>query len=130
MTIKTTTILIVSFLFSNLIYSQSKIERGKYISSDRLQYIIIYDNSEFEYISYLGESPYTYNEKRKKEKKSRFCGTVGFVSNGSGKGNYEIRRDSLILKFNETANVYMLNATKKKGVKKYLISNLKFSSSK
>ncbi|WP_418512839.1 hypothetical protein [Corallibacter sp.] len=80
-------------------FSQEKLELGRYITSDKLKYITIKSNYEFEYLAYKGYSPYTIKEERKKENKPQMCGTVGYWGDGRGKGTYSIEDGILILKF-------------------------------
>jgi len=91
--------LIGFLIISCSIYSQEKLEKGRYITSDKLKYITIKDNFQFEYQAYKGYSPYTIKEKRKREKKPRMCGTVGYIGDGKGNGIYSILDGNLILKF-------------------------------
>jgi hypothetical protein len=86
-------------MLSCSIYSQEKLESGRYITSDKLKYITIKDDFKFEYQAYKGYSPYTIKEKRKKEKNPNMCGTVGYLDDGSGKGKYSIEDGIIILKF-------------------------------
>lgn len=86
-------------MLSHSIYSQEKIEKGRYITSNKLKYITINDNFQFEYFAYKDYSPYTIKEKQKKENKPRMCGTVGYWCDGKGKGSYSIIDGTLVLKF-------------------------------
>ncbi len=86
-------------MLSCSVFSQDKLELGRYITSDKLKYITIKADSEFEYSAYKGYSPYTIKEKRKKENKPQMCGTVGYWSDGQGKGKYSIIDGKLTLKF-------------------------------
>ena len=98
------------FLFliiSSSIYSQEKIEEGKYITSDKLKQIIIEDKFRFNYQAYKGYSPYTIKKKREKENKSKMCGTVAYISDGKGSGKYSIKNGKLILKFDiDISNIF------------------------
>jgi len=86
-------------LFTSTIYSQEKLEKGRYITSDKLKYITIINDSKFEYKAYKGRSPYTIKEKQKNKKP--ICGTVGYIVDidGQGKGTYTIVNQNLILDF-------------------------------
>ncbi|NQY31381.1 MAG: hypothetical protein HRT69_18190 [Flavobacteriaceae bacterium] len=93
-------IFITCFLIlSSSIYSQEKLEKVKYITSDKLKYIIIQDDFRFVYQAYKGYSPYTIKEKRKRENKPQMCGTVGYFGDGKGNGVYSILDGNLVLKF-------------------------------
>jgi hypothetical protein len=98
------------FLFliiSSSIYSQEKIEEGKYITSDKLKQIIIEDKFRFNYQAYKGYSPYTIKNKREKENKSKMCGTVAYINDGKGSGKYSIKNGKLILKFDlDISNIF------------------------
>ena len=83
--------ILVSFLLLYCItYAQEKIESGVYITTDKLKYITIKDDFQFDYIVYIGYSPYMINEQRKKEKTSRACGVVGYIGDLYGTGTYHI----------------------------------------
>ncbi|PHR74091.1 MAG: hypothetical protein COA67_01635 [Lutibacter sp.] len=88
--------LIIVFYSFNI---RKEIEVGRYISTDKLQYITIKNKSMFEYNSYLYYSPYTIKEKRKKDINPNWCGSIGYWGNGKGFGKYSIKKDSLILEF-------------------------------
>lgn len=91
--------LLVLLMFTHLIYSQEKFEKGSYITSDKLKYIRIIDDSKFEYIAYKGKSPYTIKEKQKNKKS--ICGTIGYIVeiDGQGIGTYTIVNQNIVLDF-------------------------------
>ena len=89
----------VILMLSSSVYSQDKLEKGRYLTSDKLKYITLKDNFQFEYQSYKGYSPYTIKEKREKESTPQMCGTVGYISNGNGRGTYSIENGKILLKF-------------------------------
>lgn len=93
------TFLIGWLLISYTIYSQEKIENGTYITTNKLQYITIKDDFQFNYIVYRGYSPYMINEQRKKEKTSRVCSVVGYIADLYGNGTYHILEGKLFLEF-------------------------------
>jgi len=86
-------------ILSCSVYSQEKLENGRYITPDKLKYITIKDDFQFEYQAYKGYSPYTIQEKRKRENKPQMCGTVGYIGDGKGNGVYSILDGNLLLKF-------------------------------
>lgn len=92
--------LILIIMCSNL-YSQEKLEVGQHIYKDKLTYLSIKDNNEFEYSKYYNFSPLTIKEEREKENEPRMCGSVGYASGAKGKGKYEISDSLLVLKFTE-----------------------------
>ncbi|ARV08561.1 hypothetical protein BTO05_02490 [Winogradskyella sp. PC-19] len=98
-----TLILLIVASISLCAQSQKNIEKGKYISSDKLKYLIIKNDSRFEYISYLHYSPYTIEEKRKskniKETKIGSCGTIGYLGDIEGTGEYKIIDGKIFLDF-------------------------------
>jgi hypothetical protein len=55
---------VIFILISNHIISQTEIENGTYISTNKLEYIFIMDNYTFGYISYLNYSPYLDKKKK------------------------------------------------------------------
>jgi hypothetical protein len=87
------------FALSYSAYSQDELEKGRYITPDKLKYITIKDDFHFEYFAYLRYSPYTIKEKRKKENRQRMCGSIGYIFDGKGKGKYSIENGKIILKF-------------------------------
>lgn len=93
------TFLIGFLILSCSIYSQEKLEEGKYITSNKLKYITIKDNFQFEYQAYKDYSPYTIKEKRKREKKPQMYSSVGYIGDGKGNGVYSILNGNLVLKF-------------------------------
>jgi hypothetical protein len=88
-----------ALLSITFVVAQQKIENGKYIAEDKLSYITIIDGNKFSFIEYYKWSPFTLEEKRKKENKTYSCGTVGYASNGIGEGIYQIENNQLRLKF-------------------------------
>ncbi len=80
-------------------YSQSKIIRT-YITKDSLTYITLLNNNKVGYIKYSGFSPITLNQRRLKNPPTRRCADY-YIVNDSGYGNYEIKGDSILLKFVE-----------------------------
>ena len=100
-------LLIESFSLS----AQEKLEIGQHIYKDKLTFISLNPNNEFEYLKYYNWSPLTIEEKRKAEKnENQTRGTIGYVSGAKGKGNYELKDGNLILKFSEFKK-YMDNKT-------------------
>lgn len=88
------------FIFKNA-YCQESIELGKYITKNKLGYLTLLDNNEFGYISFQGESPYTYSLK---EKKQNFCDAQMYSINEKGFGKYQLRYNNLKLIFDEKPN--------------------------
>lgn len=95
-------IILIIILKSFNLSAQEKLEIGQHIYSDKLTYITINENNQFEYLKYYNWSPLTLEEKRKTEKdKNQTYGSVGYVSGAKGIGKYEINNGILILKFSE-----------------------------
>jgi hypothetical protein len=95
-------IIFIILLKSFSLSAQEKLKIGQYIYNDKLTYITITENNEFEYLKYYNWSPLTLKEKRNnKKEKDQTCGSVGYVSGAKGIGNYEINDGNLILKFSE-----------------------------
>ncbi|WP_040282871.1 hypothetical protein [Psychroserpens damuponensis] len=107
-----------TLLLSCSVFSQEKLEQGRYISSDKLKYITIKNDYQFEYNAYKGYSPYTI---KKENKPNGMCGTIGYWGDGRGKGTYSIVDEELILKFDID---YSTIATKKIDIK--LLKGLRF----
>jgi len=96
-------ILITIFLFPVYLLSQNNIDKGKYLSSNKLQYICIGENHTFSYLAYKDYSPHTLD----KGNKSKVCGTIGYILDVEGKGVYEVVNDSLFLKFRvDVSNIH------------------------
>lgn len=104
-------IIFILLLKSFNLFAQNKLEIGQHIYKDKLTYITINENNEFEYFKYYNWSPLTIEEKRKSEKnQNKTCGTIGYVSGAKGKGKYKLKNGKLILEFYEFKK-YMDNKT-------------------
>lgn len=116
--------ILFSLLSINHIVAQHKIEKGKYISEDRLTYITILDENKFSYIEYYKWSPYTIEEDRKKGKmKNEVCGVVGYVANRQGEGIYKIENNQLKLEFTNEKEIKS-NVDKEKSYKYFDLTKL------
>jgi len=101
MALKKTIILLILFNSINL-FAQEQLEIGEHIYEDKLTYITLINNNEFEYLKYYKWSPLTIEEERKaKNSKNDTCGTIGYVSGAKGKGKFKFRNGKLILKFTD-----------------------------
>jgi len=96
-------LIIFIFLVNSFnLFVQEKLDIGQHIYKDKLTYITLNENNEFEYFKYYNWSPLTIEEKRKTEKeKNQTCGNIGYVTGAKGKGKYELQNGNLILKFSE-----------------------------
>ncbi|MEO8932774.1 MAG: hypothetical protein ABI295_00585 [Xanthomarina sp.] len=104
-------IILILLLKSINLSAQNKLKIGEHIYKDKLTYITLKENNEFEYLKYYNWSPLTIEEKGKTEKsKNGTCGTIGYVSGAKGKGKYEFKYGKLILEFSEFKK-YMDNKT-------------------
>ncbi|PNQ73442.1 hypothetical protein C1T31_08005 [Hanstruepera neustonica] len=104
-------IILLILLKSFNLSAQKKLEIGQHVYKDKLTYISLSSNNEFEYLKYYNWSPLTIEEKQIEEKdKNETCGTIGYVSGAKGKGKYEIKNGKLILRFSEFDR-YMDNKT-------------------
>jgi hypothetical protein len=100
-------LILILLLKSVNLFAQDKLEIGQHIYKDKLTYITLNENNEFEYFKYYNWSPLTIEETQKTEKsKSEACGTIGYVSGAKGKGKFELKGAKLILEFSEF-NKYM-----------------------
>ena len=83
------------------IHSQEELEQGRYITSDKLKYITINENFNFEYKAFKQNSPFTIKEKREKENKTPVCGTFAYIVDieGQGTGTYSIVDGNILLNF-------------------------------
>jgi len=87
------------------LYSQMKLDKGTYISDNKLCYVTILDEVNFAYLEYENFSPYTIEQDRKTGKiKPGACGVIGYISKRIGNGCYQIVNGNLQLKFSEFKN--------------------------
>jgi len=91
-------ILIVIIFKSFNLLAQENLETGQHIYCDKLTYITLNENNEFEYLKYYNWSPLTVEEKRNTVNE-KACGSVGYISGAKGTGKYEINDGILVLRF-------------------------------
>lgn len=88
--------ILILFVF-NETYSQENNKTKPYFTSDSLSFIYLFPNNKFGYISYQGESPFSYYFDKNKTKGS--IDGPYFSLNEKGFGKYTLDKNKLNLKF-------------------------------